>query len=199
MEWVTEATQLAGQIVGYAVVAVLAFIGVRLKKAVEDKAKFPFRAIEASHRIREIMIEVRACFDADRVKIIQFKNGDYYAGGASEQKIVITHVISRLGVGCDGLLKFQQVPVGLAGQWLKDAVDKDCEAVQVDEIDDDSVMKGFFLMNGTSTTMTCKLMKNRQLIGLLVMCWLEPKHIKPKADSLRELHQYIAIIEKLLS
>lgn len=195
----SELISIAGQFFGYALVAAFGVLLVRFKQIVESKAKYPVRAIEVSHRIREIMTEVRACLDCDRVKIFQFKNGDYYLGGASEQKIVITHIVSRIGVGCtDGILRFQSVPVGLAGQWLKRAVDHDMEVTQVDDIDADSVMKGFFMMNGTSTVMTCKLVKNRQLIGVLVLTWMEPRHIKPKQDEIRELHQFIAIIEKLL-
>lgn len=180
-------------------VAIFGVLLVKFKKVIEDKAKYPVRAIEVSHRIREIMTEVRACLDCDRVKIFQFKNGDYYLNGVSEQKIVITHIVSRIGVGCtDGILRFQSVPVSLAGLWLKNAVDHDMEVTQVDDIDSDSVMKGFFLMNGTSTVMTCKLVKNRQLIGVLVLTWMEPKTVKPKQDEIRELHQFIAVIEKLL-
>lgn len=196
----SELISLAGQFFGYAMVAVFGVALVKFKRIVEDRTKYPARAIEVSHRIREVMTEVRACLDCDRVKIFQFKNGDYYTGGASEQKLVITHIVSRIGVGCtEGILRFQTVPVSLAGQWLKKAVDHDMEVTQVDHIDEDSVMKGFFLMNGTSTVMTCKLMKNRQLIGVLVLTWMEPKTIKPKNDEVRELHQFIAVIEKLLS
>jgi hypothetical protein len=201
VESFTEIAKIAGEFVGYVLVGVFGWLLVKFKKVAEERTKYPVRAIETSHRVRELMTEVRACFHADRVKIFQFKNGDYYTGGASEQKIVITHIVSRVGVGCtEGILRFQNVPVSLVGSFLKRAVDQKIHVTQVEEIDDDSVLKGFFLMNGTSTVMTCKLLKNRQLIGLLVVTWMEPlKNFKPKDGDLRELDTFMAYLEKLLA
>lgn len=194
-------TKLVGEFVGYVLVGVFGFLLVKFKKAAEERTKYPVRAIETSHRVRELMTEVRACFQADRVKIFQFKNGDYYMGGASEQKLVITHIVSRVGVGCtEGILRFQNVPVSLVGSFLKKSVESKIHIEQVEEIDEDSVLKGFFLMNGTSTVMTCKLMKNRQLIGLLVVTWMDPvKNYKPSASDVRELDTFVAYLEKLLA
>jgi hypothetical protein len=198
MSWSPELAKIVGEFLGYIGVGVLSVLLMKFKDR-QEKSKYPAKAIEASYRVREIMTEVRACFDADRVKIFQFKNGEFYTGGASEQKLVITHIVSRIGVGCtEGILRFQQVAVSLAGTFLKRAADNKIDIIHVDDIDEDSVLKGFFLMNGTSTIMTCRIQKNRQLIGLLVLTWMDQKTIKPKENDLRELDTYIAILEKLI-
>ena len=198
MAWSPELAKMIGEFVGYIGVGVLSVLLMKFKER-REKSKYPAKAIEASYRVREIMTEVRACFDADRVKVFQFKNGEFYMGGASEQKLVITHIVSRIGVGCtEGILRFQQVPVSLASSFLKRANDSKIDVIHVDDIDEDSVLKGFFLMNGTSTIMTCKIQKSRQLIGLLVLTWMDKKTVKPKEADLRELDTYIAVLEKIL-
>jgi len=199
MAWLQELIKIMGEFFGYILVGVMSVALLKLKKAYEEKSSYPSKAIEASYRVREIMTEVRACFDADRVKIFQFKNGEFYTGGASEQKMVITHIVSRVGVGCtEGILRFQQVPVSLVGSFLKRSLDHKINIINVDDIEEDSVLKGFFLMNGTSTVMTCRIQKNRQLVGLLVLTWMDHKNIKPKENDLRELDTFIAILEKLI-
>lgn len=75
----------------------------KVKEAIKKRSQKRFeKGIENNVKIKELMIELRGLSDADRVKLFQFHNGEYYTSGESIMKASLTHIVLNTGVSMPG-------------------------------------------------------------------------------------------------
>src|SRR5271166_2308286 len=86
------------EIGGYILVGVTALLAARAKDWLGKTTTDIRTAVTLDKRLYQIMAELRVILQADRVKLFQFMNGDYYLGGISKQKVTLTHIVTRTGV-----------------------------------------------------------------------------------------------------
>lgn len=166
-----------GQVIVGILAGLLAFASSKVKKLLtERRSKCPFRLVNASMSIKDLLTEIRVLFDADRVKLFQVHNGDYFVNGSSSQKITLTHFVVRTGVGSPYGIEttHQNIPisyvVGCIDQCLKNPV----YFSQVGDMADDMYFKALIRHNGSETALFSGVFdRHKGLLGIVVVTWLE--------------------------
>lgn len=164
-----------GQIVAGIAMGMAAFAFSKTKDFVSNKVKRMSAAtLNRNVRIKDLLQEVRAVFDADRVKLYQFHNGDYYVTGESMQKLSLSHYAVKRGVeGPEA--KHQGIPVSYVSAILSEMVANDGVIVKaVADMDADCFMKSLLLKGGLQTVIMGGVVGQRgHLIGVVVVSWLD--------------------------
>jgi len=121
---------------------------------------------------RDLLTEIRTEFDCDRVKLFQFKNGEYYLGGRSEQKLCLTNCAMRLGVTYpDAMWSQNTIPFTLVEDWF---VEITKSRAIIDEKDSTNLFRQMFAVNGTVAALACQITSaHGKWIGILMLTWME--------------------------
>ena len=124
-------------------------------------------------RIKDLLQEVRACFDADRVKLYQFHNGDYHVTGESVQKMSLSHYVVKRGVEGPGA-QHQGIPVSYVSAILAEMMEQGVIVKVVDDMDSDCFLKSLLIQGSIHTVVMGGVVSHqRHLIGVVVAGWLD--------------------------
>jgi len=98
-QWYSDLMQRAGEVIGLIMGGIgLGFLA-KLKSMYEEGKKCRVgKIINNNAQVLEKLIEIRTKLNADRVKMFQFYNGEYFSSGESAVKCSLTHLTMRQGV-----------------------------------------------------------------------------------------------------
>lgn len=162
---------------GY-VIAALSFVALmQIKKWFEGKKFFDAsKMVSKNTAIRDLLIEARVSQDADRAKLFQFHNGDFYVSGESVMKLSMTHVVMASGVAYPHLSNtaYNSIPTSYLTRLLGSLHENDVVIVKTDELEDDHYMKHIFVSHGVkSSIMTIVKDAKNNWIGVIVCSWIK--------------------------
>jgi len=174
--------EIAGQLLAYTFAGFGGIILLRLKEWYEVKKSNRLITSQINHNalIREALAEAREHFDSDRVKLFQFKNGNYYHSGESEQKLTLTHIVYRYGTGVptSTLSSYTDIPISLLTKTLHLAISSEVASFDVNDLDQDFFIKQHFAASNTSTVLLTKVKNSKEkLIGILMVTWREEREV----------------------
>ena len=107
--------------------------------------------------------------------LFQFKNGDYYISGESEQKVTMTHVVSRNGFGLPQGMQnmFQNILISYFSNTMKEVLDKRSVYNVTSQMAAESFLKALMTANGVEEFwISCVYTPKRKLVGLVFVTWL---------------------------
>jgi hypothetical protein len=126
--------------------------------------------------LKQLMTEIRSYYDADRVQLYQFHNGDHYVSGASIQKLSLTHFVTARGVSVPigAETTHQNIPIGYVTQTSDDILKNPWIFYGRDSLGGDSYFKGLLRYSGVDAALlrgvfNCK----HDMIGILVVSWFD--------------------------
>jgi hypothetical protein len=184
-----------GESAAVCVLAALGFSWKSIQNWWKDRAIRAFeRGINQNVRLRELLSELRVPYSADRVRLYQFHNGEYYHSGESIMKCSLTHYVTRIGVANPpaGL----GIPTTQMVMSLKLLQDNASVELLPDTFDDDSLQDSIFVETGAQLALASVVRNSRSnWIGILVVCWMN----KPKTADPEQLKNYAKLIGQFLS
>lgn len=167
------------EFVGYVIVGILAsMFGVFKKKAkkyIEDKKQKNFlKVISQSSLLRDLLVEVRTVYKADRGMLFQIKNGEYYISGESDQKLCLTHLVNAHGISFLNSVgtTYQNMPVGLSARTLAKVIQEGfyTSSLTLDNID--CYLHSVLFSDGHKKfAMVPALNLRNQVVGVIVLVW----------------------------
>jgi hypothetical protein len=179
-----ELLQTIGSFVGYAVVGGVVYSLKLAQDWLEKKRKIQNidATVNNNLKVYELLSEIRQIFGADRVKLFQFKNGDYFAGGGSEQKLTMSHIVCRTGVSIPAaaMTDYQLIPVGMMTKFLDALGRQSWKDFIVRGLEDDFYFKYPMLRDGTEHIVATLIKSNGRTLGLLIVSWLEETKINDR-------------------
>lgn len=171
-----------GQILAGMAMGLGAFALTKIKDYMNKKMRFmSTTALNRNVRIKDLLQEIRVHFDADRVKLYQFHNGDYYVTGESVQKMSLSHYVVKRGVeGPEA--KHQGIPVSYVSAILAEMVAADGVLVKpVADMDPDCFLQSLMIQGGVQTTVMGGVNgQHGHLIGVIIVGWLDDVSITTK-------------------
>lgn len=156
---------------------------------------------EADRGMHELLIELRAKYNADRTSLYQFKNGTHYAGGISEQKLCLTHAVCAIGTSnTTELIGFMiDIRASFIAKFISDILANGYLILDTDEIEKDfiGIDAVFFKTNfrhADSRTILAVGVKVEQsrLLGILFITWRNKVEI-PNPESVVKQAEMLAI------
>lgn len=189
---------LADNIGESAAVIILAALGLsasKIKNWWQDRTIRAFeRGINQNVRLRELLSELRVPYTADRVRLYQFHNGDYYHSGESIMKCSLTHFVTKIGVANPPLS--QNIPTTQMIMSLKALQDDSVFEFQPNSFDDDSLQDSLFQNTGAELCMGAVVRNSRgNWIGILCVDWMDDPKIKEPGNLLT----YAKLVGQFLS
>jgi hypothetical protein len=174
-----ELWQTMGTIIGYLFVGAAAYWLKQLKDRIE-KQKTDQVAVETSLnnnlKVYDLLAQLRYDYDADRIMLMQFKNGEYYASGESDQKLTLTHFVCKTGISQPTLNNntLVNVPLSIIVKTIDSVVKCDSLEFKTRELDDDIYFKNVLLLDGVENAVFASIRSRRKLVGIVIMSWLDP-------------------------
>ena len=186
------------EISGYIFVA-LSFVLLTMVKNWFSKAKFfdAARMINYNSKIRDLLVELRTVQNADRAKLFQFHNGEYFVSGESVMKFSLTHVAMKTGISFPELsASYVSVPTGYLTRTLEALQTDGVHKIVTEESEDDFFLKHIFVAEGIQYCLMAPVMDNKgHWVGFVMCVWLNES--RPK-NSYTELEHYAAKIGSAL-
>jgi hypothetical protein len=170
VDWQAIGQLLSGMLLGLGLFAWQKFID--WKKSRTSLAG----SVARDRRINDTLIEIRTFYDADRVKLFQFHNGDHYVSGVSIMKLSLTHYALGRGVsvpyGAENDLL--DIPLSHIDKIIEQITEKPFLYAEVKDLPD-CYLTSLWRKGGTGQVL-CRVVHNRrqEIIGFLVVSWLEP-------------------------
>jgi len=187
------------EISGYAVVA-LSFVAVALVRTWFSNRKFfdAAKMINRNSNIRDLLVELRTVQNADRAKLFQFHNGEYFVSGESVMKLSLTHVAMKTGISFPEMsASYVSVPTGYLTRTLAAMHEDGIHEVFTDDSEDDFFLKHVFVAEGIQYCLMAPVMDNKKnWVGFVMCVWLHDSkpHTLPK-----ELEHFTAKIGSALT
>jgi len=160
-----------GQIMSGVLVGLAALMFSRAKQWIKKKSIGS--SVMDSLNIKLILAEIRAYYDADRAKLYQFHNGEFYTSGGSIQKLSLTHFVMARGVSVDTENQ-QNIPIGYIAPTT-DLVLKNAHLfIPASDMSENSYFKGILRHGGARCALIRGIFNSKKdMIGLLVITWFE--------------------------
>jgi len=158
-------------IIFLAIAIITASLG-HIKRWWQDRAIKRFeRGINQNVRLRELLSELRVPYQADRVCLYQFYNGDYYLAGGSIMKTFLTHFVTKVGVSNPAA--GEMIPSTQMVMSLKALQDKPSVILLADTFADDNFLESLFVETGNQKVLATAVRDiRRNWIGILCVAWL---------------------------
>ncbi len=189
-----------GNLIAGALTGVFAYWAIKVKKFFKKQIDLVSdKKLNHNSHIRDLIIEIRANYDADRVLLYQFHNGDFYASGASYKKASITHQAIKKGVApMSDITAHLSIPITMITPCLKDLEGKEYCVSNVHLADDNCYFKYLLLESGVQKCLISLINNNKGIsMGIIFICWLN--EIEPAEDLLKEIPGYAkSIAEELV-
>lgn len=174
------------EIIGYVIGAIGLFIAAQLRKWFLAKKFFdPSKMIIKNVQVRDFLIELRALIDADRVKLFQFHNGEYYVSGESVMKISMTHVAVKTGISYPEMANnhYSSIPTSYMTRVLQSLYKEEFLVLHTQNLEDDQYLKHIFVAHGVKCAVLYPVSNIKgQWIGILMAVWLSD--VEPAYDLL---------------
>lgn len=187
------------EIGGYILAAIGLFFSAQIKKWFISKQFFdPSKMITKNVQVRDYLIELRALIEADRVKLFQFHNGEYYVSGESVMKLSMTHVSVRTGISYPELANthYSSIPTSYLTRILQSLYKEEFLIIHANSLEEDQYLKHIFVAHGIKTAILYPVANaHGQWIGIIMAVWLGD--IEPSIDLL-DLQSSSAKIGQLL-
>jgi len=184
---------------GYVLAAIGLFFSAQIKKWFVSKSFFdPSKMISKNVQVRDFLIELRALIDADRVKLFQFHNGEYYVSGESVMKLSMTHVAVKTGISYPELanIHYSSIPTSYLTRILQSLYKEEFLIVHTQILEDDQYIKNIFIAHGIKSAILYPVSNVKgQWIGILMAVWIGD--VEPTIDLL-DLQSSSAKIGQLL-
>jgi hypothetical protein len=167
-----------GESAAVIVLAILGLSATKIQTWWKDRTIKRFeRGINQNVRLRELLSELRVPYTADRVRLYQFHNGDYYHSGESIMKCSLTHFVTKVGVA--NPIGGQSIPSTQMVLSLKAIQDKSSVLFTYGTLEDDSFLDGLFLNNGSFAVLVTAVRDSRKnWVGVLCVDWLTDPGIR---------------------
>lgn len=195
----SEIYRVVGEVLVGVACGVIGIISVKVKEYLKKKNKTSnlLSIISADTNIREAMAEARQHLDCDRVKIFQFKNGSYYISGESEQKITLTHIVTKNGLGYPPELigSFTDVPVSFFSGTMNVLAKEKIAVFLTEKMDDGSYLKHIFHSNSIEcAVMAIITTPNKNILGMVMFSWLSEKQSTADVEYISQLADRIGLL-----
>jgi hypothetical protein len=135
---------------------------------------------------REHMIELRGYYQADRVGIMQFHNGDYYISHESMMKMTLTHLVMGQGVAypISSQSQLQNIPTTHFLHVLQELKSKGFAFYNSKAPVQDAYLKHIFTFSGSKSSLYAPMRDARgNWMGIILVTWLAD-HKKPDEEQL---------------
>lgn len=154
----------------------LAFISVVVKHVQAWLKARPLRRFERglqqNAKVRDLLAELRVLYDADRVGLWQFSNGNYYVSGESIMNTSLTHFVTKTGVASPTIVR--PIPTTHMLPTLKLLQADKSGLFPHDLSTDDSFQEVQFAATGTAIFIAAAVRDARKgWVGILIVSWLE--------------------------
>lgn len=162
-----------GQVLTGIVIGLLAFVASKIQNWIQNKSESV--CINKNLMLRQLLAEIRSYYDADRVQLYQFHNGNSFISGVSIQKVSLTHFVSARGVAVQiGGVSLQNIPMGYLLQTIDHLLKNNYFYIDSNEMKEDSYFKGLMRYSGAKCAL-CRAVFNikHEIIGFLVVSWFE--------------------------
>jgi len=160
-----------------AVVALLLFstFSKKIKEWLESKVNAKFeRSINKTSIVRDLLAELRAIYEADRVLLFQLHNGQYYFSGEGADKLSLTHFVVGAGIAIPDRsgARLQNIPTTYWPELFKTMSEEGYFSAAVAEFTDPFAAQ-MFSVDGV-THAICGPVKDRRghWRGMLVVSYL---------------------------
>lgn len=185
------------QMTGFFLAAVSAVAVVHAREWYQKRSKRDLRKlVTADAYTYQIMSEMRSISDADRIKLFQIINGNYYFGGTSDQKLTLTHLINKVGISYpEGLSGSRQtIAISHATELLQHCLDKGTVMFEVENMTNSAYFRQLFIASGTKWMIAYPLFNSKhQCVGVVMATWV---HGKPELSE-REHHVFKGFVDQL--
>jgi len=167
-----EVWQNIGQILSGVLIGVTVFVFSKLK--VWLKKKRVASIVADNVMLKQLLAEIRAYYDADRVELYQFHNGDHFVSGASIQKASLTHLVLARGVSPPINTNTQNIPIGYIAFTAEDLLKNKYSFLALNDLCANNYLHGLLRHGGAH----CALMRGifnakSDMIGFLVLSWFD--------------------------
>lgn len=145
--------------------------------------------IKETGRLRQQLYEIRTYYDADRVELYQFHNGDHYVSGASIQKVSMTHFVMAKGISVPVEARSQNVPLGYVSSVAESLLKKEPVFFSYATLlAGDSYFKSILRYGGARSALVHGVFDPlHNMIGFLVVMWLEDVTLtQEQIDAMKE-------------
>lgn len=163
-----------GQILSGVVIGIGAILFAQLKTWIQKKTVGS--SVSDSLSIKLLLAEIRSYYDADRVKLYQFHNGEFYTSGGSIQKLSLTHFVMARGVslpiGADTTQ--QNIPIGYVAQTTDAVLKSNHVFISACDMTEDSYFKGILRHSGSRCALLRGIFNSKHdMMGVLVITWFD--------------------------
>jgi len=165
-----------GQVLSGLLVGLLAFAVSNFKRLWSRRNPTIQTVVNKNHKLKDLLLEIRLHFDADRVKLFQVHNGDYFVNGSSIQKLSLSHYVVGTGISppFDVEKLHQNIPISYIMCCIEQCLKEPYYFAQVKDMSDDLYFKSLLRHNGTETALFSGVFDRKGgLLGLIVVTWRE--------------------------
>lgn len=170
--WVSIGQVLSGVLLGMATL-----FASQAKQWIKKKSVRTDNIVTNNLMLKQLLAEMRSYYDADRVKLYQFHNGDYYSSGASIQKASLTHYVVARGVSPPiGIESTQQnIPIGHIVNTAEEIWKSPYVFYSLERLSEDSYFKGLLRYGGAKSVLLRGVFNAKHdMTGFLVVVWFDP-------------------------
>jgi hypothetical protein len=155
--------------------------------------------LKKNEQIQQKLTELRVILNADRAKLFQFHNGDYYIGGDSALKCTLTNVSVSDGVSYpqQALTYYSSATVSSASQYINPAVEKEVGFFSLVENLKDDDWKRMKTLNGTKSILINKLGHGNNIIGFVIISWQQEVK-EPTKEQLKMIQSVLDSLSLIL-
>jgi len=188
----TDFWQTIGTVLGYISMSAAVYIIKAAKDWWEDKqVGRTERTMNSNLKVYEHLTSVKLTFDADLVMFMQFRVGEFYNPAVNSQKIGLTHYVTRPGVSVPSAKALNSV---VLSRLAKSTVDRILEAPHkvytTKSMDESCLLREVFQAGGIDyQLLTTVRFKKDQILGALMICWLNKPEVALTEDLLSDLDE----------
>jgi len=165
--WMSLGQILAGVIIG-AVALWMRKLRTYVKKQTVNTS------ISDNMMLKQLITEIRTYYDADRVELYQFHNGDHYVSGASIQKVSLSHFATARGVSVPVTATRLNMPIGYVVTITDDLLKKPFVFYSSEDLFDESYFRSLLRYGGAKSALLRGVFSQKHnLIGFIVISWFE--------------------------
>jgi hypothetical protein len=163
-----------GQILAGVLIGAFALWMNKVQGYLKSKNKSMHRIITENMMLKQLLSEVRNFYDADRVELYQFHNGEYFASGTSIQKISMTNFVMARGVSVPMEVSKQNIPIGYVASLTDEIMKSSYVYFSSADLLGESYFKGILRYGGARTALLRGIFcPKHSMIGFVALSWFE--------------------------
>jgi hypothetical protein len=163
-----------------------------IKKAqtyIKHKTKSMHTVISENMMLRQLLSEIRNFYDADRVELYQFHNGEYFVSGTSIQKVSMTNFVMARGVSVPLEPAKQNIPIGYVVSLTDELMKSPYVFFTSQDLLGESYFKGILRYGGAQTALLRGIFcPKHSMMGFIALSWFE--EVTPTAEQFNAVKEY---------